>query len=120
VREHAAECRPVRALGEEVGQRVVQRELARVAQLEDADGRKGLRDRADPVLRLGRGDTLLLDVGEAGSVLPEDLAAPEDRGRDRRQTLLGLGFAQPTRELVAQLRPGHELRAPVGSPRSHA
>ena len=35
VREHAAERRPVRALGEVLVERVVERELARVAQLQD-------------------------------------------------------------------------------------
>ena len=102
VREHPPERRRVRALRDVEVERVVERELPVVAELEDADGREGLRDRADPVLGLGRGDRRALDVRETDGVLPEQLVAPEDGGADRRRPLLGLGRTQPPDELLAE------------------
>ena len=74
---------------------VVERELARVAELHDPDGGERLRDRADPVLGVRRRLVGRVDVGQAERLLPHDLAVAEDGGRDRRQPLLGLRGGKP-------------------------
>ena len=102
VREHAADRRPVRTLGEVRGERVVERELARVAQLHDPNGGEGLRDRADPVLRLRRRVARRLHVSLPERLLPQPLAVAEDGRADRGHPLLRLGGGEPALEVLAE------------------
>ena len=88
VREHAAQRRgAVRDPGRCCSSAVVEVELAGVAELHHGDGGERLRDRADPVLRLGRRLDARLEVGEPDRARPDDLAVAHDRGGDRRQPL---------------------------------
>ena len=119
VREHAADRRPVRALRQVRGERVVERELAGVSQLHDPDRRERLRDRADPILRLRRRHPCRVDVRVPERLLPQRLAAAEDRRADRRHPLLRLGGRQPVLEVLAEpVRRGHALPMPAGSHRA--
>ena len=102
MREHPADQGAVRALGQEAGQRIVQRERSRVPQLQDADGGERLRDRPDPVLRVGRRAFVRFDVRETEGLLPEQLVAAKDRGADGRHSLLGLGRRELPRQLFPQ------------------
>ena len=117
VRQHAPERRPVGALGEVRRQRIVERELAGVAQLQDPDRRERLRDRADPVLRVRARRRTRLDVRDAERLLPDELVAPEDRRAHGRHPLLGLGGRELPAQLFAEsLRRRHGLRGLSGSP----
>ena len=93
VREETPERRPVRTLGQVQVDRVVERELAGVAQLEEARGDERLRDRRDRILGLGRRLAARLDVGEAHGIRPDELRASKDRGGYARGALAGLGGA---------------------------
>ena len=80
-------------------ERVLEVELALVAQLHDRRRGERLRDRAEAVLRVGRRLALRLDVGRADRGLPDDLAVAEDGGGDARQALVALLAADEPLEL---------------------
>src|SRR4051794_14993188 len=87
---------------------VVEVELALVPQLHDRDGREGLRDRADPVLRAGCRLRRGLVVGGADGVRPDGLACAHDRCGERGQAL---GLPTPQDALEALLEVAHQAAA---------
>jgi len=121
VREHPAQCRlPVMGVWQVLRERVVEAELAGLAQLHDRGRREGLRDRADAVLGLGGRLALVLDARVADRVGPQHLPLADDRGTDTREPFR-LCRAQERAELLRDvLRRGQEPRAPGGSARRRA
>jgi hypothetical protein len=107
VREHPPQRRAaVRRLGDVLRERVVEVELAGVAQLHDRHRGEGLRDRSDAILRVRRRLDGALDVRDAVRLLPDDRAVPDDGRADRRDPLLGLSLADEPREVGdRRLRP---------------
>ena len=95
VREETPERRPTQALGQVQVDGVVERELAGVAQLEEARGDEGLRDRRDRILGLGGRLAARLDVGEADGLRPDELRPSEDRSGDARGALARLRGLKP-------------------------
>ena len=90
VREQPADRRRVRRALDVPVERVLEVELARVAQLHDRRGRERLRDRADAVLRVRRRLDLRLDVRGADRFLPDELAVAEDGGARLGSALVAL------------------------------
>jgi hypothetical protein len=80
----------MRGLGNVVSEPVVQLELTGIPELHDRDGREGLRDRSDAVLRVGSRRGAGVVVRDADGLAPEKLAAPGDGGADARKPLLFL------------------------------
>ena len=122
VREQPADRRRVRSALDVPVERVLEVELARVAQLHDRGGGERLRDRADAVLRVRRRLVTRLDVGGADRALPDQLAVAENGGAEARHALLALLRSDEPLEARSQplgdLR--HARRAPPASARSPA
>ena len=119
--EQEAEGRRPGRAGDVPVQRVVERELALVAELHHRDGGEGLRDRRDPVLVI-RGRVLAaLDVGDAHRVGPDHLAVAHGGRRHARQALLRLRDPDLPLERGGQrLRRGQGRPVTVESARSRA
>ena len=91
VGEHSPDRRPrVRGLGEVVSEPVVQLELACIPELHDRDGREGLCDRPDAVLRVGSRRGAGIVVRDADGLTPEKLAVSGDGGTNTREPLFSL------------------------------
>ena len=72
VGEQPPDRRPrVRGFGDVVSEPVVQPELTGVPELHDRDGREGLRDRPDAVLRVGSRRGVGVLVRDADGLIPE-------------------------------------------------
>ena len=78
-----------RIVGEELLQRVVERELSLLHQPHDRCRGELLGDRADAVDRLGRRRHVVLEVGEAVSLGEDGAAVLHDRDRDAGGAMLG-------------------------------
>ena len=102
MREEPADARRVRRTVDMPVERVLEVELARVAQLHDRRRGERLRDRADAVLRVGSRIEARLDVGGADRGFPDELAVAQHGGGKAGQPLLSLRAAHALLEL------GHE------------
>ncbi len=82
-------------LREPLRHRVVELELARVAQLQD--GRRGeeLGERRDAIVRRGRGGRLLREIRKAVPLRPDQLLIVHDADRDSRLLPIGGGAGDP-------------------------
>ena len=90
----------VRGLLDVLAEPVVERQRARIPKLHDRDRRERLRDRPDAVLRVGRHGRSGGDVGQADSLLPQDLAAPRDRRAHTGNAFFALEPPDPRREIL--------------------
>src|SRR5439155_16751297 len=89
-------------------ERVLEVELARVAQLHDRGPGERLRDRADAVLRVRRRLEARLDVRDADRGLPDELRVADHGGADARRALLAL--LAPDELLETRRQPLRDLR----------
>jgi hypothetical protein len=83
-------------------ERVLEVDLAGIAQLHDRRGRERLRDRADPVLRVRCRLDSRLEVRRADGRLPDQLAVAQNGRCEARQALLALLFPDELIELRRQ------------------
>ena len=91
--------RAVMRLGDVRLEPIVEIELAGVAQLHHRRSREGLRDRTDPILSIGLRGRFLVDVGKAERFLPDDISVADGSRADRRDSVVGLRFADEPRQL---------------------
>ncbi len=121
VREQAAQRRCVRRGVDVLVERVLEVELAGVAQLHDRRGGERLRDRAETVLRVGRRVALRGHVGRADGGLPDALAVAHDGGGDARKPLSSLlrrGRGARARRAASQARARSPTPSAAARPRS--